>query len=169
MDQTLVFNLNQAAIDGIRSVGATTQYIFVEGNSWSGAWTWANTNDNLKNLRDPQGLLVYEMHQYLDSDGSGTSPDCVSNDVGVRRVQSATAWLRANGKRGILGEYAGGNNENCRQAVTGMLQHLKDNADVWEGAFWWAAGPWWGDYMYSFEPPSGPAYLYYLSLLRRLK
>jgi len=40
MDQTLVFNLNQAAIDGIRAAGATSQYILVEGNSWSGAWTW---------------------------------------------------------------------------------------------------------------------------------
>ena len=40
MDQTLVQRLNQAAIDGIRAAGATTQYILVEGNSWSGAWTW---------------------------------------------------------------------------------------------------------------------------------
>lgn len=42
MDQTLVFNLNQAAIDGIRAAGATSQYILVEGNSWSGAWTWVS-------------------------------------------------------------------------------------------------------------------------------
>ena len=40
MDNSLVQRLNQAAIDGIRAAGATTQYIFVEGNSWSGAWTW---------------------------------------------------------------------------------------------------------------------------------
>lgn len=40
MDQTLVFNLNQAAINGIRAAGATSQYIFVEGNAWSGAHSW---------------------------------------------------------------------------------------------------------------------------------
>jgi endoglucanase len=40
MEQTLVFNLNQAAINGIRAAGATTQLILVEGNSYSGAWTW---------------------------------------------------------------------------------------------------------------------------------
>jgi len=40
MDNALVAQLNQAAIDGIRAAGATTQYIFVEGNSWSGAWHW---------------------------------------------------------------------------------------------------------------------------------
>jgi endoglucanase len=38
MDQTLVLNLNQAAINGIRAAGATSQYIFVEGNSYTGAW-----------------------------------------------------------------------------------------------------------------------------------
>lgn len=40
MDNALVGQLNQAAINGIRAAGANTQYIFVEGNSYSGAWTW---------------------------------------------------------------------------------------------------------------------------------
>jgi endoglucanase len=40
MDNSLVLRLNQAAIDGIRAAGATSQYIFIEGNSWTGAWTW---------------------------------------------------------------------------------------------------------------------------------
>jgi endoglucanase len=43
MDNSLVARLNQAAIDGIRGAGATSQYIFVEGNSWTGAWTWVHT------------------------------------------------------------------------------------------------------------------------------
>ncbi|KAK4129059.1 glycoside hydrolase family 5 protein [Parathielavia appendiculata] len=167
MDQQLVFDLNQAAINAIRAAGATSQYIFVEGNSWSGAWTWAQTNDNLKGLTDPQNKIVYEMHQYLDTDGSGTSTACVSTDIGVQRVQSATNWLRANGKVGMLGEFAGGANSVCNQAVTGLLEHLKANSDVWLGASWWAAGPWWGDYMYSFEPPSGTGYVNYNSLLKK--
>lgn len=166
MDQTLVFNLNQAAINGIRAAGATSQYIFVEGNSWSGAWTWNTTNTNLAGLTDPQNKIVYEMHQYLDSDGSGTSATCVSTDIGVQRVVGATNWLKQNGKVGILGEFAGGANSVCKQAITGMLNHLKANSDVWLGAFWWAGGPWWADYIYSFEPPSGTGYTYYDSLLK---
>jgi len=43
MDNDLVAKLNQAAIDGIRAGGATTQYIFVEGNSWTGAWHWVRS------------------------------------------------------------------------------------------------------------------------------
>ena len=106
-DQTLVLNLNQAAINAIRAAGATSQYIFVEGNSWSGAWTWTTVNSNLVSLTDPQNKIVYEMHQYLDSDGSGTSDTCVSTTIGQERVQSATQWLQSNGKLGFLGEFAG--------------------------------------------------------------
>ena len=65
MDQALVLNLNQAAINGIRAAGATSQYIFVEGNGYTGAYSWNTTNDNLKALTDPQNMLIYEMHQYL--------------------------------------------------------------------------------------------------------
>ncbi|CCF40426.1 cellulase [Colletotrichum higginsianum] len=165
MDQTLVLNLNQAAINGIRATGAT-QYIFVEGNQWSGAWSWPAVNDNMKALTDPLNKIVYEMHQYLDSDSSGTSPSCVSTTIGVERVQAATAWLRQNGKVGILGEFAGGANPQCQTAVKGLLDYLKANSDVWSGALWWSAGPWWSDYIFSFEPPSGTGYQYYNSLLK---
>jgi endoglucanase len=152
MSQDLVLQLNQAAIDGIRAAGATSQYIWVEGNSWSGAWTWNTTNDNMKALTDPQNKLVYEMHQYLDSDGSGTTPTCVNDQIGVQRVIGATNWLRANGKIGVIGEFAGGANSVCQTAVTGLLNHLQENSDVWAGALWWAAGPWWGNCMFDFPP-----------------
>ena len=49
-------------------------------------------------------------------------------------------------------EFGGANNETCRLAINGLLDHLQANDDVWAGWLWWAAGPWWGDYMYSIEP-----------------
>ncbi|KAJ5208407.1 hypothetical protein N7449_002786 [Penicillium cf. viridicatum] len=165
MDQDLVLKLNQAAIDGIREAGAKSQYIFVEGNSYTGAWTWTKVNDNLKALTDPQDKIVYEMHQYLDSDGSGTSGTCVSTTIGKERVTDATQWLKDNKKVGVIGEFAGGVNDNCKTAITGMLDYLGDNSEVWLGALWWAAGPWWGDYIFSMEPPSGTAYTGMLSTL----
>ena len=60
MDQTLVFNLNQAGIDGIRAAGATKQYITPEGNSWTGAWTWVSSGNaaSLVSLKDPQNKLT---------------------------------------------------------------------------------------------------------------
>ena len=144
MDQTLVFNLNQAGIDGIRAAGATSQWITPEGNSWTGAWTWVSSgNTNLGALKDPQDKLIYQMHQYLDTDGSGTSANCVSSTIGAERVKAATEWLKSAGKKGIIGEFAGGNNDQCRTAVKGMMDYLAQNSDVWTGAVWWAAGPWW--------------------------
>ncbi|HIB99683.1 TPA: glycoside hydrolase family 5 protein, partial [Candidatus Poribacteria bacterium] len=32
---------------------------------------------------------------------------------------------------------------------------IDDNTDVWLGWTYWAAGPWWGDYMFSIEPKIG--------------
>ncbi|KAJ0163980.1 Endoglucanase gh5-1 [Colletotrichum tanaceti] len=166
MDQDLVLRLNQAAVDGIRAAGAE-HWIWAEGNSWSGAHSWTGVNDNMKGLADPLGRTAYEMHQYLDGDSSGTAADCVSATIGVERVRDATAWLRANNKVGVLGEFAGGANAQCKEAVAGLLDYLQANSDVWLGATWWAAGPWWDSYMYSFEPETGAGYNYYNELLKK--
>jgi endoglucanase len=73
---TLVADLNQAAINAIRSVGATSQYITVEGNAYTGAWTWTTTQgtdgktngETMGALTDSvDNKLLYQMHQYLDS------------------------------------------------------------------------------------------------------
>ncbi|KAL1847222.1 hypothetical protein Daus18300_014016 [Diaporthe australafricana] len=167
---TQTAELNQACVDGVRGAGATSQYIFVEGTSYTGAWTWTTSgnSDNMGSITDTvDDLLVYEMHQYLDSDGSGTSPDCVSSTIGKERITDATQWLKDNGKKGIIGEFAGGNNTQCETAVTGMLDYMTENSDVWIGAMWWAAGPWWADYMYSMEAPTGSGYVAYKDILSK--
>jgi endoglucanase len=107
------------------------------------------------------------MHQYLDGDSSGTSPSCVSATIGKERLESATAWLKKNHKKGFIGEFAGGVNSVCESAVEGMLSYMSENSDVWTGAEWWAAGPWWKSYMYNLEPADGPAYATYLPILEK--
>ncbi len=109
-------------------------------------------------LKDPQDKIIYEMHQYLDSDGSGTSATCVSSTIGQERVKAATEWLKSNGKKAILGETAGGANAQCISALTGMLSYMASNSDVWQGWIWWGGGPWWNTYFFGLEPPSGTAY-----------
>ena len=84
------------------------------------------------------------MHQYLDSDGSGTSPTCVSSTIGAERLQNATAWLQQNNLKGFLGEIGAGSNAACITAIQGALCEMQQSG-VWLGALWWAAGPWWGD------------------------
>ena len=165
MDFSNVFNLNQAAINGIRAAGATNQYIMAEGNQWTSASGWVELNDGMKNLQDPSNKIIFEMHQYLD-DGGGKSEDCMSETIGVERITTATQWLRDNGKVGFLGEFAGGPNDVCKAAVKGMLDFMEQNSDVWMGATWWSAGPSWGDYPYDMEAPSGRGYQFFDELLR---
>lgn len=88
-------------------------------------------------LTDPSDKIVYEMHQYLDSDGSGTATACVSSTIGRERLADATAWLKQNNKMGIIGETAGGANAQCIDALQDMLSFMEDNSDVWAGWLWW--------------------------------
>jgi endoglucanase len=148
------------AIRRIRATGATNT-IAVPGNAWSGAHSWAanwygtpNAQAMLQ-ITDSGHNLVFEAHQYLDADSSGTSSVCTSATIGAQRLVAFTAWLRTHGKRGLLGEFAGANNDTCRQALAGMLNYMEANSDVWAGWSYWAAGPWWGDDMFSIEPANG--------------
>lgn len=149
-----------AAIAAIRSTGALN-LILVPGNGWTGAHSWTNNwygtpnSVVMKNITDPENNFAYEVHQYFDSNSSGTSETCVSTTVGADRLKTFTTWLRNNNQRGFLGEFGISPNETCMQALDNMLEYLHTNADVWLGWTYWAAGPWWGNYMFSVEPAGG--------------
>lgn len=145
-----------AAITAIRGVGAT-QLILVPGNAWTGAHSWEMNWYGTPNaqvmltINDPLDHFAFELHQYFDVDFSGTSPVCLAGH-GAAQFEAVTAWLRTNQYRGFLGEFAGANNPACEQSVSSALSYLDANDDVWMGWSWWAAGPEWGEYMYTLEP-----------------
>lgn len=145
------------AIDAIRATGATN-LILVPGNAWTGAHSWEQDwygTPNavaMLNIVDSGNNYAFDFHQYFDDDFSGTSASCQSITIGAEKLQTATDWLRANNRRGFLGEFAGGSNITCEFAVENALRHLEDNDDVWIGWTWWAAGPWWGNYFFTLEP-----------------
>ena len=149
-----------AAIAAIRAVGAGN-LVLVPGNAWTGAATWEESWYGTPNAQvmlgvvDPSDNYAYEAHQYLDEDASGRSETCVSRSIGSERLAVFTAWLRAHGRRGFLGEFAGGRNADCYAALDDMLSAVEDNADVWLGWTYWAAGPWWGEYLFTVEPVNG--------------
>ncbi|KAJ3385441.1 hypothetical protein HDU84_002241 [Entophlyctis sp. JEL0112] len=160
IDATVWFSAAQVAINAIRATGATNT-ISVPGNCYTGAHSWVSGSCDATStanavaalsISDPGNNYVFEMHQYFDSDFSGTSATCVWD---YNQLTAATSWLRTNGKKGYLGEFAGAANSNCESVVTGVLQYITANSDVWVAASWWAAGPWWGTYMFSIETTSG--------------
>jgi endoglucanase len=106
-------------------------------------------------VQDPIHNTLYEMHQYLDSDSSGTTSTCVSSTIGSQDLMAATQWMKAQHVRGLLGEFGVANNPTCMSALSDMLTYIDQNRDVWAGWTWWSAGPWWGSYMFSIEPSNG--------------
>jgi endoglucanase len=142
------------AIASIRATGATN-LIFVPGTSWTGAATWttgtgANDNTVMLGVVDSQNNYAYEVHQYLDSDSTGSHTTCVSTTVGTTRIQPFADWLKANGRKGFLGEFGGGSaadtetqDQTCATAIDSMLSLIEANPSLWVGWTYWAGGPWW--------------------------
>lgn len=153
MDTKLWLDDANAAIAAIRATGATN-LLTVPGTRWTGAHSWAKTDNAtvMLGVVDPLDNWIYEVHQYLDSDSSGTHDTCPSTTIGEKALASFAAWAKANGKRAMLGEFGAASNATCLEALDKALAHMKANEDVWAGHTYWSAGPWWGDYMYSIEP-----------------
>jgi endoglucanase len=184
--EQLVATTNQV-IAGIRGTGATN-IIHVPGNAYTGAhaWTqnWYGTANSVAmlNVVDPAENMVFEVHQYLDYNSSGTANSTGSNpqigtaaspnntNIGVQRLTAFTNWLKTHDLRGFLGEFAlpndrfgdgskttGSTVNRARVAdetLAAMLDHIAANDDVWEGWAWWGGGPWWnsGSYMFGLGP-----------------
>ena len=153
-------NAANAAIAAIRKAGARN-LILVPGNQYTGAHSWTATWYNgpnskwMRSVVDPANNYVFEVHQYLDSDSSGTHRDVVSPTVGSERLKAFVAWCRENHKRAFLGEFAVAPGETQRAALEDMLASMERDRDVWLGWTWWAAGPRWGEYMFTLEPKDG--------------
>jgi len=147
------------AIEAIRAEDASN-WIFVPGNAYTGAWTWNQDWYGTPNaqvmlgVRDPAKRFLIEVHQYFDSDGSGRyqGEACVSDSAGRDRLVEFTAWLKQHNLRGFLGEFGIVNTPRCVNAMRSGLDYINANRDVWQGWSYWAAGPWWGDYPLSIEP-----------------
>jgi endoglucanase len=161
---------HNAAIQAIRDKGAEN-LILVPGNQWTGAHSWSETYYNgpnsvhMLNIVDPIDNFAFDVHQYLDDNSSGTSDQIGTNqnpnnpNIGVERLTNFTNWLHANDRKGFLGEFAVANSrigtgatQIGDEAINNMLNYIQANDDVWLGWAWWAAGPWWGNYMFTLEP-----------------
>jgi len=163
-----------AAIEAIRGTGAKN-LITVPGNAWTGAASWNQNYYGTPNsqvmvgVKDSANNFIFEVHQYLDSDSSGTHDACVNATIGSSRLAVFTAWARQHKYKAYLGEWAGGRNTLCYSAITDILTYLGNNKDVFVGWTWWSGGPWWGTYMFNLDPQNGqdaPQMQYLLPFLK---
>lgn len=150
----------QAAVKAIRATGACNLTL-IPGANWTGAHSWNAVVDGASNaeaiagVRDP-GPHAIEFHQYLDHDSSGEHAECRKPEEVTAALSIATDWLRKRKRKGFLGEFGAGPDAQCQAGLDAMLKHMADNADVWLGWTYWAAGAWWPPtYALSIQPVAG--------------
>jgi endoglucanase len=149
------------AIAEIRRTGARN-LLLVPGNGFSSARDWIGgrygtpNSDVMLRVEDPADNFAYEVHQYFNSDFTGTSADCQGVDIGISTLTPVTKWARQHGRRLFLGEFGVGRNAICLAALDRTLRFLTENKDVWLGWTFWAGGERWPvDYFTSIQPCEG--------------
>lgn len=149
----------QQTVNAIRKNGAKN-LILVAGGRWSGVHDWekqiggtSNAND-FAHFQDPIKRSLIEVHQYADSDNSGTGRTCVPAANFAKMFDSITRWAKTNDQRLFLGEFGTPSNQPCLDALDAILAQMKDE-HIWRGWTYWAAGRWWGNYPLSIEPIHG--------------
>ncbi|WP_208999297.1 glycoside hydrolase family 5 protein [Roseibium sediminis] len=146
-----------ASIAAIRKAGASNM-IMVPGTLWTGAVHWfdeqegGSNADLLTGVVDPLNNYVFDIHQYLDENFSGTNLTCPRTDDAIAALRRVEGWFRDKGYVGFLGEFGGTSSPDCLQGMAEVILYLNRNSDVWIGWTAWAAGEWWGDYYLSLQP-----------------
>ena len=147
----------------IRQAGATGNKILLPGNDYTSAAAFVSNGSGaallkVVNLDGSTTNLIFDVHKYLDSDGSGTHTNCVSNQQAV--FSSLGDWLRTNKRQAILTETGGGaSDSSCLTDVCQELDELNLYSDVYLGWIGWAAGNFATSYVLSETPSlSGTTY-----------
>jgi len=163
-----------AAIKAIRGTGAT-QTIVVPGSYYDGGWTWSKS-DNEKvvgmGVVDPLNNYMFKIHQYMNNNRSGGTPDIVSPTIGADRLADVTLWARKHGHKLYLGEFAAAADPVSMFALEKMLTYIMNNSDVWVYATWWGGGDRWTGYpryMFALDPVdySNPVDLPQMAMLEK--
>jgi len=136
---------------GIRKAGAR-QLILIPGTDWTGAHSWLSSGNAAAwaGFRDPN--FAFEVHQYLDSDASGTHPACVAGK-GSTALVAATAWAQANHYKMFIGEMGWSQQPTCLTEGAAMVSYMTHHPSVWIGWTYWTGGRWVAQsYMYMLTP-----------------
>lgn len=152
-------DIAKSVVVKLRAAGASG-LIVVPGGNWSGAHSWFSASSSdpsnaqlFSAFRDPLSRMVFEVHQYADSNYSGTKTDCISSSKMKSILGKVTTWAQSNSQQLLLGEFGVDGSAACLALLDSMLASMEGSA--WRGWSYWAAGTWWGSYPFSIQPPNG--------------
>ncbi|SEG79090.1 glycoside hydrolase family 5 protein [Bosea lathyri] len=167
--------IQNVAIAAIRKAGAK-QMLLVTGTAYGGAHSWTsdlpvgNNSRDLLAIEDPLKRFAYDFHQYLDADYSGRQPECSAAQSALKAIDDVSAWLKAHGRQGFLGEFAASDRPECVAAFKEMTARLDSRPEQWIGWAAWGAGPWWPpDYVFNLEPTAAGERPQMKALIEQLK
>lgn len=145
----------QQVVKDVRAQKITNR-VLVPGTSWTGAHSWVSSGNAAQaaTFKDPSNNFLFEVHQYLDADSSGTSASCAVGSG--KRVDQVIAWAKARKVMLFMGEMGGSSDPQCAIEYQDMLTRMETG-----GAFraWaaWSGGTWWpGNYPFRTLPLAWP-------------
>jgi endoglucanase len=153
--------LAKRTLAALRNAGARNR-VFIGGGGWNGLHSWFNVKDGHSNatafatLKDPLNRTTIEVHQYADSNYSGTTPECLPASDFEEKFERITRWAQQHKLQLFLGEFGVTTTADCLHTLERFLQLMEGS--TWKGWTYWAAGRWWGTYAFALsvntEPPS---------------
>ncbi len=152
----------QRTLAAIRATGAQN-LVMVPGTNWTGAQSWFSAVGPVSNatallpLARGDANVVFEVHQYFDGDYSGTSDTCTAAQPALTALYNIGGWARTNHVKLFLGEFGTSQRSECLSTLNYATAILQNDRDVWYGWTYWAAGAWWGNYMFNLQSASGQA------------
>ena len=82
--------------------------------------------DALSQVTNPDGSttnLVFDVHQYLDSEYLGESANCTYD--GSDAASNLATWLRSVGRQAMLTETGGGSTDSCYTDLCSFISSVK--------------------------------------------
>ncbi|GEM_PF-3111368 len=158
----------QAAINAVRAVKANNLILVPSTyRHYANNFVQLNANDMI-GITDPGDNFSFEVHQYVDYDGSGTHTDYLRASDSAATLSGFTAWLLANHRTGLLGEIGVTSASGALADLAAMLQYMHSNPAVWTSLTYWSAGPWWQNSTFGVEPVNGTDTLQMTSVVANL-
>ncbi|GAB1737669.1 hypothetical protein NU219Hw_g2083t1 [Hortaea werneckii] len=155
LDNAIWASTLQKTVHAIRDAGATSQMVFLSATNYANAISFPTDAQPLLDITNRDGTttnLIFELHQYFDSQGG---KDTYCDDALAGKFQDVADYLKSVGRQAFIGEMGSGNGQDCVDIVCPVLDVLNRNGDVYLGWTSWAAGNWWPSYELSEVPDGG--------------